>query len=136
VPALDKSLNFAYTGRSSGSGHVRLGETQVEAGRDIRAVGKDQRRGKGTPMETFLMVAAGLLVVLAARESKKLRKALAKHKSKTRMLPKAVSMFVICAQVSELLKVLDHVTITNVTASLFLLAILAASKSGTESELF
>ncbi len=87
-------------------------------------------------METFLMVAAGLLVVLAARESKKLRKALAKHKSKTRMLPKAVSMFVICAQVSELLKVLDHVTITNVTASLFLLAILAASKSGTESELF
>lgn len=87
-------------------------------------------------MLTFLMVAAGLLVVLAARECKKLRKALAKHRGKTRTLPKAVSLFVITMQVSELLKTLDHVTITNVATTLFLLAILAAAKSGTESELY
>jgi hypothetical protein len=87
-------------------------------------------------MLTFLIVAAGLFVVLAARESKKLRKALAKHQNKTRVLPKAVGLFVICAQVSELLKTLDHATITNVAATLFLLAILAAGKSGTQNELF
>ena len=98
--------------------------------------GKDQRRGKGTPVLTFLITAAGLLVVLAARESKKLRKALAKHKTKTRLLPQVISLFVVSAQVSELLKMLDHVTITNVAATLFLLAILVASKSGTENELY
>ncbi len=87
-------------------------------------------------MLTFLIVVAGLLVVLAARESKKLRKALSKHKTKTRLLPQTVSLLVICAQVSELLKVLDHVTLTNVATTLFLLAILAAGKSGTESELY
>ena len=86
-------------------------------------------------MLTFLIVAAGLLVVFAARESKKLRRALAKPK-KTRLLPQVISLFVVSAQVSELLKVLDHVTVTNVAATLFLLVRLVASKSGTESELF
>lgn len=84
----------------------------------------------------FLILAAGLFVVLAARESKKLRKALTKRPSKSRLLPKVISLFVVSAQVSELLKTLDHVTITNVAATLFLLAILVASKSGTESELY
>lgn len=83
----------------------------------------------------FLIVAAGLLVVAAARESKKLRRALAKPKT-IRLLPQIISLFVVAAQVSELLKVLDHVTVTNVAATLFLLVILVASKSGTESELY
>ena len=87
-------------------------------------------------MLTFLIVVAGLLVVLAARESKKLRKALAKHKSKTQKLPQVIGLFVITVQVSELLKTLGHVTPTNIIATLFLLAILAAGKSGMENELF
>jgi hypothetical protein len=87
-------------------------------------------------MLTFLIVVAGLLVVLAARESKKLRKVLAKHKGKTQKLPQVIGLFVITVQVSELLKTLDHVTLTNMVATLFLLAILAAGKSGMENELF
>jgi hypothetical protein len=87
-------------------------------------------------MLMFLIVAAGLLVMFAARESKKLRKALGKHKSGVQLLPKVISLFVVSTQVSELLKVLAHVTLTNVAATLFLLTILVASKSGTEGELY
>jgi hypothetical protein len=87
-------------------------------------------------MITFLMVAAGLLVVLAARESKKLRRAVAGKKSNTRLLPQVISLFVVSAQVSELLKVLDHATLMNVATALFLLTILAAGKSGTKNELY
>ncbi len=84
----------------------------------------------------FLIVAAGLMVMFAARESKKFRKALQKPNKKAQLLPQVIGLFVVSAQVSELLKVLDHVTITNVAATLFLLVILVASKSGTESELY
>lgn len=87
-------------------------------------------------MFLILTVAAGLFVVLAARESKKLRAALRKHQHTTRVLPKTVSLFVITVQVSELLKTLNHVTITNVATTLFLLAILAAGKSGIDAELY
>jgi hypothetical protein len=84
----------------------------------------------------MLLAAAGLLVIVAAQQSKKLRKSLTKPNKKVQLLPKIISLFVISAQASELLKVLDHVTITNVAATLFLLVILVASKSGTKNELY
>ena len=54
----------------------------------------------------------------------------------TRLLPKAVGLFVVCAQVSELLKTFDRINLTSIVATLFLLTILAAVKSGTEGELY
>ena len=82
----------------------------------------------------FLAVAAGIIILAAARESKKTRVLLKKYSDKVNALPRTISVLVLTAQLSELLKMLDHVTIVNVTASLFLLAILAAAKSGTEGE--
>jgi len=87
-------------------------------------------------MLTFLIVAAALLVVLAAEQSKKVRKALSRTHSKGHLLPKVISIFVVCAQVSELLRTVGNVNVTNIVATLFLLTILAAGKSGTEGELY
>ena len=83
----------------------------------------------------FLILGAGVLVLAAIRNNKKLHIALAKHHKQNRFLPQAVSLLIISAQVSELIKVVEHVTIVNVAAAIFLLAILVATRSGTESEL-
>jgi hypothetical protein len=83
----------------------------------------------------FLMVFAGLLLILAMRNNKQMRKVIKQHSSKTTLVSQAITMLVIGAQLSELLKVLEHVSLVDVAASLFLLAMLAATKSGTESEL-
>lgn len=85
-------------------------------------------------MITFLMVGVGLLVVMAVRGSKKVRDTLAKHHGTGHVLPQAISLLIISAQVSELIKVLEHVTLVNVATALFLVAILMATKSGTEGE--
>lgn len=82
----------------------------------------------------FLAVAAGIIILAAARESKNTQALLKKYSGKVTALPKAISVLVLTAQLSELLKMLDHATIVNVTGSLFLLAILAAAKSGTEGD--
>ena len=97
-------------------------------------------------MLTFLIVGAGLLVVIAVRETKKFRIRLAKSykqgiasrdgKNRRNLLTRVISVFVISVQVSELAKALDHITFTNIAACLLLLAILAAGKSGMEDELF
>ena len=82
----------------------------------------------------FLAIAAVVLILAAARNNMKVRAVLKKHSGKTNMLPQAISVLVLTAQLSELLKMLDHATIVNVTGSLFLLAILAAAKSGPEGD--
>ena len=82
----------------------------------------------------FLAVAAGVIILAAARESKKTRALLKKHSGKVNALPRTISVLILTAQLSELVKMLDHATIVNITASLFLLAIMAAAKSGTEGD--
>ena len=82
----------------------------------------------------FLAVTAGIVVLAAARSNAKVRAVLKKHSGKVNVMPRAISALILTAQLSELLKMLDHATIVNVTGSLFLLAILAAAKSGTEGE--
>lgn len=83
----------------------------------------------------LLAAAAGVIMVAAVRNNAKIHNALKKHTKTSHFLPQAISMLVISAQVSELIKVVEHVTLLNVVAAVFLLAILAATRSGTESEL-
>jgi hypothetical protein len=82
----------------------------------------------------FLAVGAGVVVLAAMRESKKTQGWLQKHSGKVNALPKAISVLILTAQLSELLKMIANISVVNVVASLFLLAILAAAKSGTEGE--
>lgn len=44
-----------------------------------------------------------------------------------------VSMLLVTAQVSELTRVIEHTTLVNVVAALFLCVVLAATKAGTEN---
>lgn len=84
----------------------------------------------------FLCVGAAVLVVAAVKNNSRLHSVLKKRAGKTgQMLPQAISMLIITAQISELVKVVEHVSVVNVVAALFLLAILAATKSGTEGQM-
>lgn len=84
----------------------------------------------------FLVVGIGTVASFCAyRHGKQLRLVLKKHHGKLRVLPQAITMLVMTAQVSELVRVVEHVSIVNVTAALLLLSIVLATRSGTESEL-
>ena len=79
------------------------------------------------------MVIIAVVALLASmRESQKLHGFLEKRAGKSQVVPKAITMLIMTAQVSELVKVVEHVSIVNVSAALMLLAIIIATKSGTE----
>ena len=89
-------------------------------------------------MDTSVFLMAGIacvVVVLVVKHSPNLKSSKNKHHLATHYLPKAISMLIITAQISELVKVVEHVSIVNVSAALLLLTILAANKSGTEGNL-
>ncbi len=84
----------------------------------------------------FLILAAGTMILWGLKNNSKLARALGKHHAqKLQKLPEAFGLMIVCAQISELLKVIEHVSLVNVIAALFLLAMVAATKSGTEGEL-
>ncbi len=56
------------------------------------------------------------------------------NKTHTRYIPKAISMLLLTAQISELVRVVEHVNIVNLSAALLLLVIVVATKSGIEGE--
>ena len=85
---------------------------------------------------TLLVLMGGMAVVMlvgARSETQQLKATLVRKLPPTQYLPKAVSMILIAAQVSELLKMVEHVTIVHVVAALLLLTIVVASRSGTET---
>jgi hypothetical protein len=83
----------------------------------------------------FLMAGAGVLILFAMRENRKLRKTLNRQTGKTgSLLPKAISLLLVSAQLSELLKIVSEASVMHLVATLFLLAMVAAGQSGTESE--
>jgi hypothetical protein len=87
-------------------------------------------------MTLFLLVCIAAVAALSAiKQHGKLQAVLAKRKATTQYLPKAIGMLVLTAQVSELVRVVEHVTIVNLAAALLLLAIIVATKTGTEGEL-
>jgi hypothetical protein len=67
------------------------------------------------------------------RESQKVKRTLRRRK-KAPLLPKALTLLIVGAQVSELLKVVTQASVTSLVATLFLLAMVAAAQSGTENE--
>jgi hypothetical protein len=83
----------------------------------------------------FLGTTVVVLVLWSLQSSSKLHQALGKHADKTKLLPHAFSMLIISAQISELLKVIEHASVTNVVGAFFLLAIIAATRPGTQGEL-
>jgi len=83
----------------------------------------------------FLMVGAVVLVFGTVQSSSKFHRVLKKHSGKVGYLPRAISMLVVTAQVPELVRVVQQASFVHIATSLFLLAILVATRSGTESEL-
>ena len=84
----------------------------------------------------FLMAGIAVAMLLGAKsQSRQFKALIAKKAPPTQYLPKAVSMALVAAQISELLKMIEHVTIVNVAAALLLFAIVMATRSGTEAEL-
>ena len=83
----------------------------------------------------FLMAGAGVTILFAIRENRKLRKVFNAKTGKTgSFLPKAVSLLLVSAQLSELLKIVNEASVMHLVAALFFLAMVAAGQSGTESE--
>ena len=83
----------------------------------------------------FLAVGAAILMLGAIKHNKTVHGFLDKYSRKTQYLPQVVSVLIISSQISELLKVLEHDTIVNVVTALFILALIVATRPGTESEL-
>lgn len=85
---------------------------------------------------TLLLVLGVLAIVgVGYYQTNKLHRFLDKHKSKTKHLPRAIGLLITVAQISELSRVVEHISIVHVAAALFLLAVLLATRSGAESEL-
>ena len=82
----------------------------------------------------FLGVLAGVMLLAAMQNNAKLHRVLQTHSQTIRLLPQVVSMLILSAQISELLRVVEHVSIANVVAALLLLAMVVATKSGTGNE--
>lgn len=84
----------------------------------------------------FLMAGAVAVIVLASiAQTRNSLSVIAKKVPATKVLPKAVSVLILTAHASELIKVIEHASIVNVAAALLLLAVLAAVRSGTEDGL-
>jgi len=80
----------------------------------------------------FLGLVAGAMLLFAVRQNTKVRAKLSRHAKKLGFLPKAISVLILVAQLTELLKMMDHLSIVSATGSLFLLAIMGATKSSAE----
>ncbi len=82
-------------------------------------------------MILFLIVGTGAVVLACAvRHTSKLRAAVTQGaKAHT---PTAISAIVLMVQASELVSVVQHATLVNLSAAGLLLAIMLATKSGTE----
>lgn len=80
----------------------------------------------------FLGLGAGLMIVGAIKNSSRVKLAVSQHSKHYRYMPRAITMLVMATQISELVKAIEHISIVNIVAALFLLAIVVATTSGTE----
>jgi MFS-type transporter involved in bile tolerance (Atg22 family) len=87
-------------------------------------------------MNLFLIGTLALVALLVSiGHSQKLHGFLEKRLPKKQVVPKAITTLVMTAQLSELVRTVEHVDIVHISAAIMLLAIIVATKSGTESEL-
>lgn len=88
-------------------------------------------------MTATLLVLLGMVLftmtVSAMRNTRHVKTILAKSRARNH-LPKVISTLVISMQFGELLKVVNHVSITHIVGALLLLAVMLATKAGTEGE--
>ncbi len=80
------------------------------------------------------VVMAGLLVS-AFRSTSNLKAKLAGKTGSKPLVSKGFGMLIMLAQVSELLKAVEHASLVSIAASLIMLAIWQAVKTGTEDNL-
>jgi|GEM_PF-1714650 len=95
------------------------------------------KREERKPM-TALFLMAGMAAVMmfgAHSQTKQLKAALVNKMPPAQYLPKVISLALVTAQISELVKLVEHATITHIAAALLLFAIVLATRSGTESEI-
>lgn len=81
---------------------------------------------------SLMAIVVAAVLGAAASHTGKTAKVL-RQKTAAQYAPKMVSMLIITAQISELLKAVEHASFVNVAAALMLLAILLATRSGTEN---
>ncbi len=87
---------------------------------------------------TALILMAGLAAVMlvgARKETKQLQATLAKRLPPAQYLPKVVSLALVVAQISELLKMIEQASIVHLAATLLLFAIAMAGRSGIEGQM-
>lgn len=89
-------------------------------------------------MTAIPLVLIGMVTFAAAvsaiRSTRRVEAILAKSHAR-KHLPKVISTLVLTIQFSELLKVVEHVSVTHVVGALLLLAVMLATRAGTEGEL-
>ena len=85
-------------------------------------------------MTTFFLATGIVLVLWSVKETSHVQKLISGYSAPTKLLPKAVSLLIVSAQLSELVNVVEHTTVVHVSAALLLLAIVVATKSGTGGE--
>jgi len=87
------------------------------------------------PFLPLLAVGAIVLGLGAFAHTTAVKTTLRNHAAVSRYLPRAVSMLILTAHVSELVRVVEHVSIVHISAALLLLAIVVATKTGTEDHM-
>lgn len=88
-------------------------------------------------MENLLFLAFALAasaLVSAVRNTANISSFLVRKFAKRQMLPKAVTTLMAAAQLSELVRIVEHVSIVHVVGAIMLLVILLAAKTGTGEE--
>ncbi len=105
---------------------------------DLAAIilrGGEKGPGFMTVILLFLLGMVGLaMAVDAFRHTRQVKSFLGQSQARNH-LPRVISTLIITVQFSELLKVIDHVSVTHVVGALLLLVVMLVTKAGTEGEL-
>ncbi len=81
----------------------------------------------------YLLAGSGLLMLLFGfRHQTKTMQSVAKHIPGKAYLPKTLHVAIVATQLYELVLVVEHASLVTLVAAIFLLAVISASKSGTE----
>lgn len=89
-------------------------------------------------MDAFLFLLGAIAVAVgigAFQSTIKTNRILSKKLGHAHFVSKGVSMLMMVAETIQFVRVSEHASLVSIFAALFLLAIIAASKTGTEGEL-
>jgi hypothetical protein len=82
----------------------------------------------------FLGIVAVAVIWSAAHATSKVNRFVAKKIGHAPFISKTIGLLIVTAQVSELVRAIEHTSIVSIAAALLLLAIVVATRSGTEGE--